>query len=170
MDPSSVHAASARRRAHRLLILGLIVLAGSSTLTVAGANPRAMHPDPAVRRALSLLPGPIDATIEVIDSRVLSRADRRLLQGVCAFVYPGVAHIFIADTCPAYRGAERSLFEAIKLAGILWHELAHVEGADEPDARRLESEAVRWMLRHAPAEHQTPGMIYAAALEAEAGR
>jgi hypothetical protein len=100
--------------------------------------------------------------------RELSKPDRQLLRQVCAFVYPDVPHIFVVPTCPAYRGAETSLFEAIKLAGILRHELAHVAGADEREARRQESKAVRLMLRRAPAEHQTPGMLYAAELDAHA--
>jgi hypothetical protein len=170
MAPSSVHAGSGGGWAHAAVALGLILGVLFPGQAGAAGNRPADHTDPAIRRALSLLPVPVDetVTIEVIALRELSKPDRHLLRQVCAFVRPGVPHILIVPTCPAYRGAETSLFEAIKLAGILRHELAHVAGAGEREARRQESKAVRLMLRRAPAEHQTPGMLYAADLDARA--
>jgi hypothetical protein len=53
----------------------------------------------------------------------------------------------------------------MKLAALLRHEQAHLEGSDELRARLIEARTFRELLRSAPAEYQTPGVVYATALE-----
>jgi hypothetical protein len=123
------------------------------------------HPDPAVRRALTLLSTPVAAPIEVIETSRLSASLRRAIGRACTFVRVGDPRIYVSASCPAYLGADESRLEAMKLAALLRHEQAHLEGADESEARLIEARVFRELLRSAPAEYQTPGITYAAAIE-----
>ena len=123
------------------------------------------HPDPAVRRALTLLSAPVAVPIEVIDTSRLSALLRRAIGRACTFIRVGDPRIYVSASCPTYLGADESRFEAMKLAALLRHEQAHLEGADESRARLIEARVFRELLRGAPAEYQTPGVVYAAAIE-----
>jgi hypothetical protein len=123
------------------------------------------HPDPAVRRALMLLSAPIAAPIEVIETSRLSVPLRRATGRACTFIRVGDPRIYVSASCPAYRDADESRLAAMKLAALLRHEQAHLEGADESGAREIEARVFRELLRSAPAEYQTPGVVYAAAIE-----
>jgi hypothetical protein len=123
------------------------------------------HPDPVIRRALMLLPAPVAVPIEVIETSRLSASLKRAIGRACTFIRIGDPRIYVSASCPAYLGADESRFEAMKLAALLRHEQAHLEGADESRARLIEARIFRELLHSAPAEYQTPGVVYAAALE-----
>jgi hypothetical protein len=122
--------------------------------------------DARIRRAVALLPTRPGVLIEVVDSGKLPKPLRRQVRDMCAFVFSGVPRIHVLSTCPAYKGALASLFEAIKLAAALQHEMAHLEGANEHQARLAESRVFRELvLRWAPASDFTAAMWYAAAID-----
>lgn len=123
------------------------------------------HADPSIRRALSLLSNPVATPVEVVEVHRLPQALRQAVGRAWTFVRVGVSRIYVSSMCPAYVGAMASRLEAIKLAALLRHELAHLEGADEPAARLIELRTFRDLVRRAPAECQTPGVIYANTLE-----
>ncbi len=80
-------------------------------------------------------------------------------KGACAYVRIGVPRIFVNSSCPTYLAAGESLFEAMKLAAILRHEMAHLDGEDEAQARAREAITFRELLRRAPAHLLTPGIL-----------
>ena len=125
------------------------------------------HPDRSIRRALSLLRAPTPVPIDVIDARKLPRALRQAVEGTCAYVQTGVSRIRVNSSCPVYRAAGDSLFQAMKLAAILRHEMAHLDGADEARAYLLEAETFRELLRPAP-RLVSQGIAYAVELERRA--
>lgn len=86
---------------------------------------------------------------------------------MCAFVTNGRPPIYVSTRCAPYKRAENDLLEAMKLAAILRHEEAHLEGADERTARKVEAATMRDLVRRASREHMRKGMLYAAALEQE---
>ena len=136
-----------------------------------GAHPKpdgvgsTRHPDPAIRHALSRLSTPVPVPVEVVDVGRLPQSLRNAVRHSCAFVRSGNRRIYITSSCPAYRRAESSVLDSIKLAALLRHELAHLEGADEARARLIEARTFRALLADGPPESQTPGMFYAVALE-----
>jgi hypothetical protein len=123
------------------------------------------HPDSAVRRAMALLPSGVSAPVEVINIGRFPRLLRVRLERSCTFILVGVERIYINESCPVYLNAEWSVLDTLKLAALLRHEQAHLHGADEANARSTEVATFRALLQSAPAEYQTPGMVYAATLE-----
>ena len=112
--------------------------------------PRAGHADGAIRRALSLLQISVTPPIDVIDVDDLPQPLRRVTERSCAFVRKGVPRIQVNSSCAPYLAADESLIDAMKLAAILRHEMAHLEGADEAGARDVEARTFRELVRTAP--------------------
>jgi hypothetical protein len=158
------------------LALALILLLMHSPCVVwalagQGASGRAdsvEHVDPSIRRAQSLLDTRIPVPIDVVDVRTLPPALGRLVKGTCAYVHHGVPRIYVTSSCPVYQAARDSLFDAMKLAGILRHELAHLEGADEARAYVLEARTVRQLVGRGPSHFVTRGLAYAGDLDRRA--
>ena len=126
------------------------------------------HADRSIRRALSLLQAPTPVPIEVIDVRALPRALSQVVNRTCAYVLKGMTRIYVNSSCPVYQAAEGSLFDAMKLAAILRHEMAHLEGDDEPRAYLREAGTFRKLVGRAPAQFLTRGIAYAFELERRA--
>jgi hypothetical protein len=135
---------------------------------VQAAVAEARHVDPSIRRALSLLSTPVSVPIDVVDIARLPIRLRREVRLTCAFVQIGISRINVISSCPVYRLAENSLLDAMKLAALLQHELAHVGGAGELQGRLVELRTFRELIRHAPASDLTQCMVYAAAIERHA--
>lgn len=135
--------------------------------TALGAHTRASSPTgrSAWWLALAMAQWSTAAPIEVVDVGRLPQPLRDAVGHSCAFVKSGARRIYISSSCPAYQRAESSVLDAMKLAALLRHELAHLEGADEARARRIAAQTFRALLARAPHECQTPGMVYAVALE-----
>ena len=72
-------------------------------------------------------------------SRKLAESLRRQVGKTCAFVINQAPPVYVLSYVPAYQEALSSLFEAMKLAAILRHEVAHLEGADERHAPLIEA-------------------------------
>ena len=126
------------------------------------------HADRSIRRALSLLNAPTPVPIETIDVRKLPRALGQVVTGTCAYVQKGIPRIYVNSSCPVYQAAGDSLFDAMKLAAILRHEMAHLDGEDEARAYLLEAGAFRELLGRAPAHFLTRGIAYAVDVERRA--
>jgi hypothetical protein len=123
--------------------------------------------DPAIRRALALLQISAPPPIHVVDVDELPQPLRKLVEQSCAFVLKGVARIEVNSSCEPYQAAEESLLDAVKLAAILRHEMAHLDGADEASAREVEARTFRELLRMAP-YLVIRGFAYAAELDRRA--
>jgi hypothetical protein len=136
--------------------------------SVGAAGSQVAHDDPSIRRALSLLDWPASVPIDVVDVAQLAVPLRRAVGRACTFVRVGGRRVYVSSACSAYRQAETSLFDAMKLAALLRHELAHLDDADESEARIIEARTFRDLLRQAPAEYQRPGIEYATIIERHA--
>jgi hypothetical protein len=124
--------------------------------------------DRSIRNALALLDTPPSVLVDVVDVQQLPRWLGQIVERTCVYVRQGMPRIYVNSSCPIYRAAGDSLFEAMKLAALLHHEMAHLDGEDEIGARVREAITFRALLRRAPADLLTPGIVYAAALERHA--
>jgi hypothetical protein len=96
----------------------------------------------ATSAALKLLDnGPAGEEIGIYDpARVAKALD---VERACAFVVPssGSKMIYLSAECPALRAAvQSSAFGMAALAAVIAHERAHLNGADEEAARRVEAD------------------------------
>lgn len=133
-----------------------------------GTGQQSGHTDPAIRRAQSLLDTVIPVPIDVVDVRNLPPLLAEMVKGTCAYIHNGVARIYVTSSCPVYRAAQESLFDAMKLAAILRHELAHLEAADETRAYKLEAAAFRGLVVRGPTHFISRGLAYANELDRRA--
>ena len=91
---------------------------------------------------LEVLPARPDR-IEILDLASLSDAARRKVGGRDAFVLAGHRTIVVIRQGATLRQAEfGDGFDRLVLASLVWHELAHANGADERAA--LEAELALW--------------------------
>jgi hypothetical protein len=72
------------------------------------------------------------------------------------------------SSCPSFQEAGNSLLGAMQLAAVLQHEVAHLNGANEWQARIVELRIFRELLQRAPRSELVPGMQYAARIEVAA--
>jgi hypothetical protein len=121
--------------------------------------------DARVTRATALLPSRVSVPIDVVDIAWLPRRFRARLERSCTFVLVGVARIYVNDRCAIYRRDQSSALDVIKLAALFRHEETHLYGGGEAEARAVEAATFRDLLRKAPANLQTAGMLYAAELD-----
>ncbi len=122
--------------------LGLILLLASGNRAAASAavaSPDAQYTH-AVQQAVALLPRrPLQ--VVVIDVNDANPVDRANLSKLQAFILRGSAVIYLTKHGDVLREAvQGSRFHAYMLATVIWHEMAHAEGASEADARRREEE------------------------------
>ena len=118
--------------------LGLFLVAGA----LLGLSPLGAHASPydeAIARALRLLPRQPEKIV------LVERPDAtRLPKGkpnVEAFIIQGGRVVHLVRQGATLQGALKGpgIFD-YALAGIIWHEMAHVEGADEPAAQLVEEQ------------------------------
>jgi hypothetical protein len=78
----------------------------------------------------------------VVVEPALARPDVRAhLAGLDAFVTRGGNVIYLVSSSPLVRLAESGHSTAVHvLAAVIWHEMAHLEGASEAEARRREED------------------------------
>lgn len=123
---------------HRTIGLWLCCALASN---VGGVENADQHPtDRALARAVALLPRrpPHVAVINAYDAKPDVR-DRLLT--LDAFVVDGGKAVYLVRQSAVLREAAKgSGFHAHVLAAIIWHEMAHLDGADEPGARRAEEQ------------------------------
>jgi hypothetical protein len=90
------------------------------------------------RRVIALLPAR-PATLQVVDAHTARPEVRDTLLKLDAFVLRGQADIYLVKQSRVLQGAlEGSTVHECMLACIIWHEMAHLEGADESEAQRRE--------------------------------
>src|SRR5262245_4698338 len=138
-----------------LVLLPFLLAAAASPLALtAGGGQRAPHPvvaGPVMAGAsdlslwtvvLEVLPARPER-IEILDLASLSDTARRKVDGRDAFVLAGHRTIVVVRQGATLRQAEfGDGFDRLVLASLVWHELAHVNGADERAA--LEAEQTLW--------------------------
>jgi hypothetical protein len=127
-----------------------------------------INSDIRIRRALALLPTIPPVAIEVLDARTLPSVLQTDVHGACAFIMKGVSRINVLSSCPSFQEAANSPLSAMQLAAVLQHEMAHLNGANEWQARMVELRAFRELLQRAPRSELVPGMQYAARIEVAA--
>lgn len=131
--------------------------------TQESSRPRQIR-DPRIAQALAWLPTPPDVPILVVD---VDRLPARLARGVrtaCAYVIRGIRRIHVSSRCRVYQRAEHNPLDAIGLAAVLGHEMAHLEGADEARARDVERQLFRDLSATLPGEYRVRVAVYLAAL------
>ncbi len=126
-------------------ILSFVFVIGMAS-TLFGATDNDSDPyDGAVARALAHLPRrPIH--VEVIDADEATPATRETLLRLDAFTLrpdPVTMHrsmvvYLVKQSTVLQEASKRSPFYDHVLASIIWHEMAHLDGADEGGARRAE--------------------------------
>ena len=91
-----------------------------------------------IERVLKLLPK-LPAQVVIVDPDQAGADMRGTLLRMDAFITKGGRVVYLTSHSEALQGALKgwSLHEYI-LASIIWHEMAHIEGADEMEAQRRE--------------------------------
>jgi hypothetical protein len=94
--------------------------------------------DRTIERVLQLLPSrPVQ--VVVVDAHQAAGDARRALLQMDAFIIKGGRAVYVTAHSEALRGAVQgsSLHEYV-LAAIIWHEMAHLDGANEEEAQSRE--------------------------------
>jgi hypothetical protein len=129
-----------------LLAITAITIAGVSApdLSVAGpaipGTPGCRECDEVVDRVLRLLPSRPEAII-VIDADRSTPGLRQAIQHFEGFATEGERTVFLRKQGPIFQRALQgaSLWD-YALACTVWHEMAHIAGADEGEAQRREEQ------------------------------
>ena len=119
-------------------VLGLFLVAGA----LLGFSPVGAHADPydeVIARALRLLPRQPEQIVLVERPGAARRHDGK--PNAEAFVSQGGRVVYLVRQGATLQGAlkGRGIFD-YALAAIIWHEMAHIDGADEPAAQRAEEQ------------------------------
>jgi len=108
----------------------------------AADRPRIVNAAPAeqaaIERAFHLLSRKPE-TVALVDPSEATSEGRKVLARSDAFITKGGRIVYLNRQSEVLRGAQRgsSIFDCM-LAAILWHEMAHIDGADEAAAQRKE--------------------------------
>lgn len=118
-----------------VLLSSWAAAAGSRGATVVTANEASTA---AINRALSLLPHRPE-NVAVIDPETVKPEVRETLWKVDAFISKGQPVVYLSPHSEVLKGArEGSRIHTYMLAAIIWHEMAHLDGADEHGAQGRE--------------------------------
>ena len=153
-----------RGNQNRWELLLLLLLAGN----VATAEQALASSDTAytkvIRAAVDLLPKR-PAQVRVIDVNDARPEDRGHLLKLQAFTIRGGSVVYLTKHGDVLREAVKgSRFHEYMLATVIWHEMAHVAGAEEAEARRQEEALwAQFMLRDVV--HREAALAYLAALK-----
>lgn len=94
----------------------------------------------AIVKALKLLPR-LPSRVAVMDVSEAKPDVRDVLLRLDAFIIKGSSVVYIVQQSALLNGALKgSALPAHALAAVIWHEIAHAEGADERAARKGEEE------------------------------
>lgn len=92
----------------------------------------------ALVKALKLLPR-LPVRIAVLDATEAKPQVRERLLSLDAFIVKGSAVVYIVKQSPLFRAAVNgSSVHIHAVAAVIWHEMAHVDGAQEREARARE--------------------------------
>ena len=113
-----------------------VSVAGPTTPAQAGCR----QCDEVVDRVVRLLPARPDAIV-VIDADRSTPALRQATEHFEAFVTEGQPTVYLRKQGPIFRRAlQGPSFWDYALACTVWHEMAHISGADEQEAQRREEQ------------------------------
>ena len=130
---------------------------------VFASGPAANRSRDAIVRALRLLPR-LPSGVAIIDANEARPEVRSTLIRLDAFIVEGSTTVYVVRQSELLQGAERdSAFHLHALAAVLWHEMAHADGADEREARRREEALWRTFIRDQSVDAVT-GLRYLSAL------
>jgi hypothetical protein len=161
-------------KACRALGIGLLLFATQTQIVVTAGlpdwdrlivadGPNAPSERQALVAAVRLLPRS-PARIAVIDANEARPEVREKLLSLDTFITHDSPVVYVLRHSPLLRGARAaSPFHTLALAAALWHELAHVDGADEREARRREEALWTSFVRDQRID-QTTGLRYLSAL------
>ena len=94
--------------------------------------------EPTIRRALKLLPRP-PKQVSVVGAEQDGPDSRQRFARSEAFYSSGSPVVYITSHSPVLDGARQgSSIHVHALAAIIWHEMAHIDGADEAQAQKRE--------------------------------
>jgi hypothetical protein len=111
--------------------------------------------EPAIRRALSLLPRR-PAEVSVVTADLVDPEARERFLKAEAFFSKGRPTVYITEHSPVLQAAQQgSSIHVHVLAAIIWHEMAHMEGADEAEAQRREESMWMRFVRDGLVDHVT---------------
>jgi hypothetical protein len=128
-----------------LLALPVVTVTGMSEPGVSAAAPptstaTCRECDQVVSRVLRLLPQ-LPEAIVVIDADRSSPALRQSIEHFQGFVTEGEGTVYLRKQAPIFqRALQGASVWDYALACTVWHEMAHIAGADERDAQRREEE------------------------------
>ena len=135
-----------------------------TTEIVTPASPAGLAARAAIRSAIALLPE-APKIIAVMDITPAKPQVRNRLRRLDAFTVEGNDVIYLVDGSELLRGARQGLtFHRGALAAVIWHEMAHLRGADERGARKAESTLWASFIRDGLID-QVTGLRYLSALE-----
>jgi hypothetical protein len=123
-------------------ITGLLAV-GALSIEAAGAGGRTQidaprDAVPVIREALRLLPRS-PTHVRVVREDQISPEFQLRFRSAEAFVSKGHPVVFVTSHSPTLRAAvDGSAAHVYALATIIWHEMAHLDGADEAEAQRQE--------------------------------
>jgi hypothetical protein len=139
-------------------------LAGPPTDIIMIPGPSAEADKAALAAAVALLPtAPV--RIAIIDVRQNRPAVRDYLLTLDAFTVQDNAVIYVVQQSELLKGARAgSAVHRAMLAAVLWHEMAHLDGADERGARRAEEDLWTRFVRDGATDDVT-GLRYLQALK-----
>jgi hypothetical protein len=124
--------------------------------------------DPILERVLKLLPKrPLQ--VVVIDPNQAQPDVRRTLLPLDAFITKGGRVVYLTSHSEVLRGALKGaqICEYI-LATVVWHEMAHIDGADEAEAQRREEQLWTAFLMEERVD-RIQGLRYLTALKSRRG-
>ena len=107
----------------------------------------------AVAQALQKLRRP-PRRLAIIDAEAARPEVRAKLRSLDAFTTSGGTVVYVLRHSAALQGAmSGSRMHTFALASIVWHEMAHIDGADERKARRAEEDLWRRFIRDGEIDH-----------------
>jgi hypothetical protein len=124
-------------------VFGLLILIRALLAPCPAVGADAALYEETIARVLRLLPRQPDKVV-VVDANGSTRLLRDALQHVEAFVTRGQRFVYLARQGATLQRALKGagIFD-YALATVIWHEMAHIDGADEAKARREEEQL--WM-------------------------
>ncbi len=149
------------------MLLGASAMAAdrrSPTDIVTASSPAGVAAREAIRASVALLPRP-PKIIAVMDITTAKPEVRDNLRRLDAFTVQGNGVIYLVEGSELLRGAQAgSAFHRAALAAVIWHEMAHLDGADERAARKAESKLWTSLVRDGLLDQLT-ALRYLEALE-----
>lgn len=124
-----------------VIVAGHVTIAAGPpdwTWLIVADGPTATAERAAIVRALRLLPR-LPTRLAVLDADDAKGDVRSTLLRLDAFVTTGSPVVYVVRQSPLLHGALAGASNHIHaLAAVVWHEMAHVAGADEREARKRE--------------------------------